>query len=232
MLRSAWGTDMIERVVTVSDRLGRLAPLTGVVFAVLAVAAFGTASGAPSATASGARVIAFYEEHGSSAQASDYLWMLALAFFLLFAGSLRGYLHRTPAAAALGSVVLAGAAVLTAGGCVYFGFDYTLATVPGHLAPAAAQALNVLALKLFLPVSAGGLVFGVSSGLAILRGAQLPKWLGWVAIVIGIVIATPAGLIGLVAFVFWTATVSILIWKRGRAHAQAQPTDTPGATTG
>jgi hypothetical protein len=216
----------------VSDRLGRLAPLTGVVFAVLAVAAFGTASGAPSATASGGRVIAFYEAHGSSAQASDYMWMVALAFFLAFAGSLRCFLRRAPSAAALSSVVLAGAAVLTAGGCVYFGFDYALATVPSHLAPAAAQALNVLALKLFLPVSAGGLVFGIAAGLAILRGAQLPKWLGWAAIVIGIVIATPAGLIGLVAFVFWTATVSILIWRRGRAHPQARPADRPSATTG
>jgi hypothetical protein len=215
-----------------SDRLERLAPLTGVVFAVLAVAAFGTASGAPGATASGARVIAFYEAHGSSAQASDYLWMLSLAFFLLFAGSLRGYLRRTPSAAALSSVVLAGAAVLTAGGCVYFGFDYALATVPSHLAPAAAQALNVLALKLFLPVSAGGLVFGIAAGLAILRGSQLPKWLGWTAIVIGIIMATPAGLIGLVAFVFWTATVSILIWKRGSAPSKAQPPVEPITSTG
>ncbi len=213
---------------TVSDRLDRLAPLTGVVFAVLAVAAFGTASGAPSATDSGARVIAFYEAHGSSAKTSDYLWMFALAFFLLFAGSLRGYLRRTPSAAALSSVVLAGAAVLTAGGCVYFGFDYALATVPSHLAPAAAQALNVLALKLFLPVSAGALVFGIASGLAILRGAQLPRWLGWSAIVIGIATATPAGLIGLVAFIFWTAIASILIWKRSGAQSETRLVDEPG----
>ena len=214
------------------DRLDRLAPLTGVVFAVLAVAAFGTASGAPSETASGTRVIAFYEAHGSSAKTSDYLWMFSLAFFLLFAGSLRGYLRRTPSAATLSSVVLAGAAVLTAGGCVYFGFDFALASVPSHLAPAAAQALNVLALKLFLPVSAGGLVFGIASGIAILRGAQLPNWLGWAAIVIGIATATPAGLIGLVAFIFWTATVSILIWKRSRTDLGAQPADTPTSTIG
>jgi len=216
----------------VFDRLDRLAPLTGVVFAVLAVAAFGTASGAPSETASGTRVIAFYEAHGSSAKTSDYLWMFSLAFFLLFAGSLRGYLRRTPSAATLSSVVLAGAAVLTAGGCVYFGFDFALASVPSHLAPAAAQALNVLALKLFLPVSAGGLVFGIASGIAILRGAQLPNWLGWAAIVIGIATATPAGLIGLVAFIFWTATVSILIWKRSRTDLGAQPADTPTSTIG
>ena len=197
------------------NRLGRLTPLTGVVFAVLAAVAFATASGAPSSTASGGRVIAFYEAHGSSAQVSDYLWMLAFAFLVLFAGSLRAYLRRTPGAEALSSVVLAGAAVLAAGAGVYFGFDYTLATTSSHLAPAAAQALNVLALKLFLPVSAGGFVFGVASGLAILRGTQLPKWLGWVAIVIALVTVSPAGLIGIVLFIFWTAIVSVLVWRRG-----------------
>ncbi len=196
------------------DRSSRLAPLTGTVFAVLAVAAFASASGAPSATASGAHVIAFYEEHGSSAQTSDYLWTLAFAFFLLFAGSLRNYLRRTPSAKALSSVVLAGAAALTVAATVYFGFDYALATVPSHLDPAAAQALNVLALKLFLPVSAAGLVFGIASGLAILRGGELPAWLGWAAIAIGIVTATPAGLVGLAGFILWTATVSVLVWRR------------------
>jgi hypothetical protein len=204
----------------VLNRLSRLTPLTGVVFAVLAAAAFVTAPGAPGATASGGRVIAFYEAHGSSAQASDYLWMFAFAFLLLFAGSLREYLRRSQAAEALSSLLLAGAAVLAAGATVYFGFDFALATVPSHLAPAAAQALNVLALKLFLPVSAGGLVFGIASGLAILRGAQLPKWLGWLAIVIGIVTATPAGLVGIVAFIFWTAIVSVLIWRRSGAEVE------------
>ena len=121
------------------NRLSRLTPLSGVVFAVLAVAAFVTASGARSATASGDRVISFYEAHGTNAKTSDYLWMLAFAFLLLFAGSLRAYLRRTPAVEALSSLMLAGAAVLTAGACAYFGFDFALASVPSHLAPAAAQ---------------------------------------------------------------------------------------------
>jgi hypothetical protein len=160
-------------------------------------------------------VIAFYDAHGSSAQASDYLWMLAFAFLVLFAGSLRTFLRRTPGAEGPSAVVLAGAAVMAAGAGVYFGFDYTLASSSGHLAPAAAQALNVLALKLFLPLSAGGFVLGVASGVAILRAALLPKWLGWVAIAIGIATVTPAGLLGIVALIFWTATVSVLVWRRG-----------------
>ena len=60
--------------------------------------------------------------------------MLAFAFFVLFAGTLRSHLRRAPSADALSSVVLAGAAVFAAGGAVYFSFDFALTVVPSHLA--------------------------------------------------------------------------------------------------
>ena len=78
----------------------------------------------------------------------------------LFAGSLRTHLRATDGAEGLSAVVLAGAAVLTAGAAVYFGADFVLAMMPATIAPPAAQALNMLALYLVLPLSAGGLVFG------------------------------------------------------------------------
>ena len=130
------------------DRLSRFAPLTGVVYALLTLVAFASASGAPSNSASGAKVISFYESHRTSARASDTLWMVAFAFFVLFAGTLRSHLARQPSADALSAVALAGAAVFAAGAIVYFNFDFALAAVPQHLAPAAAQALNVLALNM------------------------------------------------------------------------------------
>jgi hypothetical protein len=108
---------------------------------------------------------------------------------------------------------------LAVGATVYFGFDYVLAVVPSHLDPAAAQALNLLALKLAFPFALGGCVFGLASGLAILRSRQLPVWLGWVAIVIGLVMATPGVLLGLVALIVWTAVVSVLTFRR----ASSQP---------
>jgi hypothetical protein len=196
------------------DRLSRFAPLTGVVFAVLAVVAFGTASGAPKETASGAQVVAFFEAHGSQQQVSDSLWGLAVAFFLLFVGSLRAHLRLTPAAEALSSLMLAGAAVVTCGAAVYFGFDYTLATAAKHLDPAAAQALNMVALKLILPLVVGCFVFGLAGGLAIIRGTLLPNWLGWAAIAIAIVTVTPVGLVGLFLLVLWVPTVGVLVWRR------------------
>ena len=188
-------------------QLSRLAPLTGVVYALLTLFAFGTASGAPSSSASGTKVIAFYESHRTSARASDTLWMLAFAFLILFAGTLRSHLRPKQSAEALSAVVLAGAAVFAAGAVVDFDFDFALAAVPSHLAPAAAQALNVLALNMQLAASAGGLVFGIASGLAILRGGSLPRWLGWSAIVIGVIAATPGFIVALVLFALWAAIV-------------------------
>jgi hypothetical protein len=199
-------------------RISRLAPLTGIVFAVFAVIAFASSQSPPGTTSSGASVIAFYKAHSASQQRSDYCWFLAFTFFLLFAGSLRGYLRRSPAAEALSSLALAGATALAVGATVFFGFDYVLAVVPGHLDPAAAQALNLLALKLAFPFALGGCVFGIASGLAVVRGRQLPVWLGWVAIVIGLVMATPGALIGIVGLIFWTAIVSVLTFRRSSAQ--------------
>lgn len=210
-----------ERMDHVVDRLNRIAPLTGVVYGVLTLVAFASASGAPSNSASGAKVIAFYESHRASARLSDSLWMLAFAFFVLFAGTLRSHLRRAPSADALSSVVLAGAAVFAAGAAVYFNFDFALAVVPSHLAPAAAQALNVLALNMEFAASVGGFVFGIAAGLAILRGGALPKWLGFTAVLIGLLAITPGLLVALVLFAVWAAIVGVVISRRSRPPAPA-----------
>jgi hypothetical protein len=202
-------------------RIGRLAPLTGVAFSVLAAVAFASSQPPPGATANGTRVVAFYQAHSSGQQRSDYCWFLAFTFLLLFAGSLRDHLRRAPAAEALSSLALAGAAALTVGGTLFFGFDYALAVVPGHLDPGAAQALNVLALHLVFPLAAGGCVFGIAIGLAVVRSRLLPSWLGWTAIVIGVVMATPGVLIGIVALILWTASASVLTFRRTTARPPA-----------
>jgi hypothetical protein len=164
-------------------------------------------------------VIAFYEAHRSNARASDLMWMLAFAFLLLFAGTLRSHLRRSSSADALSALVVAGSAVFAAGAIVYFNFDFALTVVPQHLAPAAAQALNVLALNMVLAPSAGGFVFGVATGLAIVRGGALPRWLGWTAIVIGVIALTPAFIVSLPLFALWAAVCAVLMWRRTPAVA-------------
>lgn len=195
-----------------STKLHRFTPLTGLAFAVLALIAFATASGAPNAGDSGVKVIAFYKAHSSTAQTSDLLWTVAFVFLVFFAASICTMARRAPGSDGLRWVVAAGAAVLAAGAAVYFGFDFTLASGAGDLSPAAAQALNLLALKLYLPVGAGGVIFGVGAGLTIARGSLLPSWVGWVGVAVGVLAV--AGVIGLLPLILWTALTSVLLFRR------------------
>jgi hypothetical protein len=195
-----------------STRISRWAPLTGVASGILVLAAFATGQGALSAHASGSQVADFVRIHGSGMQASDILWTFAFVFLVLFAGSLRAYLRRAPNAEAASSVLLVGAAMLATGAALYFGCDYALATTRASAAPATLQTLNVLAVNLYLPVAAGGLVFGIASGVAILSAGQLPRWLGGAAVVIGAL--SVAGVLALPGLAIWTIVTGIVTWKR------------------
>jgi hypothetical protein len=68
-------------------------------------------------------------------------------------------------------------------------------------------------------------VFGLASAVAILRGARLPNWLGWVAVVIGIVMATPAFWFAGLALFVWVLIVSTLIYLRSASTAPVASSD-------
>jgi hypothetical protein len=195
-----------------STRLDRWAPLTGVVFALLAAAGMASAQVPPGVRSSGETVLAFATKHAAGQRRADLLLIVGFAFLVLFAGSLRSRLQRS-GAEAVASVALAGAAMMSAGAAMYFGFDYALASAPGSLTPAAAQSLNVLALQMVFPLAVGGFVFGVASGVAILRSGALPSWLGWAAIALGLL--APVWLVQVLLLYVWTVIVSILLWRRG-----------------
>jgi hypothetical protein len=209
------------------DRLSRYAPFTGVVFVVLVLIGIFTGNSSPNADASGERVISFYVAHKSSQQASDLLLGFAFMFFLFFIASLYTLLRNSPAVHTMALLGLGGALMFALGFAVFGGVDFALADVPKKLTPDAAQALNVLDNELFLPLFIGAVVFGVATGLAIVRSGLLPAWLGWAVLVFGIAVGTPAFFIGLIGLLIWTLVVSVLIYRRsgltpaGRAPAPA-----------
>jgi hypothetical protein len=205
------------------------APLTGVVAAVLgaAGAAFEIPVNSPAPDASGKAVIAFYSANQAGQRAATILLAFAFIFVVFFAGSLRHYLRSTPTGESLATVALAGAAILAVGQIAGGGITWGLATSPSALDPSAAQALNVLGVGIVLIPTAGLFIFGISVGLAILRGTELPRWLGWVAIAMGIVVVTPLEGFSYLALVIWMVIVSILTLMRGR---QAQPDPAPSVS--
>jgi hypothetical protein len=212
------------------DRLSRLAPLTGVVFAVLVVVAIVTGGETPDANASPAKVIAYYGTHRSEVETSSILFALAFLFVVLFAGALRSYMRRTPAAEGLASIVLAGGVLMAAGVLIGTSVEYGLAHNLNQLTPATAQTMNVLGNEIFLPVIGGAFLFAIAGGLAILRGVHLPRWLGWVSIVLAIVVLIPPlSFPALGVFAIWSVIVSILIYRRTGPAASAPIADTAGA---
>lgn len=207
-----------------TDRWRRMAPLTGVLFVVLLVAAiFTNKSETPKPSASAAKVMAYYSEHRSSLETSGILFALGFLALVLFSGALRSYLRRNQASEGLSAMVLAGGVLMAVGALSVSGIEYGLAHNIHDFTPEAAKTLNFISSELFLPTLAGGFTFGVCAGLAILRGAALPAWLGWVAIAIGIVVLVPPASIGaLLAFMVWSLVVAVLMYLRsGRPESVA-----------
>lgn len=133
---------------------------------------------------------------------------------MLLAGSLRAHLRRSPDGEAAGTTALVGAGVMAGGIAVFIGFDFAVNAAPDALSPAAAQALNVLALRLVFPVVVGGFVVGLAAGVAVLRSRQLPTWLGWAAIVIGVGVIAPIWILQVALLYLWAVVVGILMYRR------------------
>jgi len=95
-----------------------------------------------------------------------------------------------------------------------------LAQDAGHLDPSAAQALNALSNDAVATNTAGMIVFGIAAGLAVLRSRSFPRWLGWMAIAMAVLVVTPAESLSFVALVVWMVIVSILMWMRDRQDVQ------------
>jgi hypothetical protein len=213
------------------SRWRRWAPLCGVVFVGLLVASFALSGSSPGVKATGAKVVSYYSTHRGHQQASGFLSMYGVVFFLFFAGALRGYLRRTrPEAGTLSSVSLAGAVLLAVGGSIFAGLAIALSDAPSTLSAGAAQALNVLSNDLFVPLIAGTCVFMIANGLAIVRYRPLPAWLGWVALLIGVVAVTPVGFFGFLGTMAWVLIVSALMLMREARSPTTDP-DPPAVAT-
>jgi hypothetical protein len=183
---------------------------------VLAVVGVFTSGGeTPEGDASPTKSVSYYTSHSSEIKLSAVFFSVAFLFFLLFCGTLRAFLRRNPANEPLATLMLTAAGVITVAAGIGGGVELGLAKNINHLGPAAAQALNVLQNEVFLPVLIAGFVFSLCNGLAILRGSLLPRWLGWVAIVMAILfVIPPIGFAGLILLVLWSLIVSVLMFRR------------------
>ena len=204
-----------------SDSLRRLAPLSGVVFAILLVVAFNSPSN-PNAHDTGQQVIQHYNDHSSGHTVGDISGGIGVVFFLFFIASLRSYFRNRPGGAdGLSMAAYGGGILIAVGGAIFTSLDFALLDQRHHLTPDAAQALNVLSNDFFFPFIIGLIVFSLSIGLAIIASGALPKWLGWVMVVVGIAAFSPVGFFGFFVVMLWSAIVGIVIYRRTGPTAAA-----------
>ena len=178
--------------------LSKWAPASGTLAAVLVAIAFFAHPNSPGSDATGAQVIAWYGSHHTSDFAFDLIGGLAVLFLVLFAVALARQVRtgdRWLAHGALAGAVFGGVGFLTS-----IGFDTVLAQDHNHLTTASAQTLNLLDNDFFLPILVGFALFGILTGLAVVVGRILPKWMGWVMFAFGLAcLAGPIGFFGTLA---------------------------------
>jgi hypothetical protein len=205
------------------QRLHVLAPLTGVLFVALAVTAFIVGGETPGTDDSPQKILDFYVDNDSSQLWAGAILAWSTVPLMFFLGVIRSTLRAAEGPIArLSAVAFGGGIVMIVGALSFAGFSFTLGDVADDgLTPQAAQALNALNSDFFFPVAVGTATLLIATGIATLGSRALPKWLGWAALVIGIVALTPAGFFAFLAFMLWTVITGIVIWRARSAEPPA-----------
>ena len=199
-------------------------PLTGVAFVVLVIVGFLVGGEPPDADSPVQEIVDHYQDNGDSIFAGALLGVVGAALLIFFAGILRKVLREAEGEnGVLSLVAFAGAVVLAVGAAIDGTISIALADKADAIDPAAVQALQALWDNDFLPLALGAGVFLFASGLSIVRHAAMPKWLGWVAILFGVISFTPIGFAGFIGGGVWILVVSVLLTLRFRA-ANSPPT--------
>lgn len=205
-----------------SNRWDRFSPLTGVLAAALwLVGTLILFSDEPDGAASPEELAAYFADDAGRIITGAFIFMLGVAAFLWFVGTLRAELAR--AEGGVGRI----AGIVQAGGVATASMMFAMAApdAAGALqaqnqdrdpSPEAADALSALGNGFFLGAETAAIVLVAATALAVLRTGIFPRWVAWASLVLGLwLVIGPIGWLGLiVGLPAWTVLVSVLLWRR------------------
>jgi hypothetical protein len=202
------------------NKYGWLAALTGVAFVVVVVAGFIVVGDEPpDADSAAEEIVAFYDDNKSEVQVGAFLGgPLAGALLIFFFGYLRKVL--TEAETGTGTLpllALIGAVIVAVGAAIDNTLAFAMAEAADDIEPESVKTIQAIWDSDFLPFALGFIVLWLSVGISILRTGALPKWLGWVAIVFGVVGPTPIFFVGFIGGGIWIIIVSVMLAMRARS---------------
>jgi hypothetical protein len=193
-------------------------PLTGVAFIVVLIIGGLIAGEPPDADSPVQEIVDHYADNKDAIEVGSFVGVAAVVLLVFFGAYLRSVLSAAEGPGGiLSALALVGAAIVAVGFAIDITISIALAEAVDDIEPAAVQALQALWDNDFVPLALGSLVFLISSGLSILRHGALPRWLGWVALVLAVIGFTPLGFVAFIGAGLWIAVVSVMLTMRARA---------------
>ena len=208
----------------------KLFQLSGVAFVALilvAVIVFGGSTPGPDASAE--KLTSFYSDNTVRQAVSAFVLAAAAPFLVFFGIGLATSLgSREPGGVSKwGYVLLTGTALVAGAGVVTAFAHFTLANAADEISPTALQALNALDANTWMVFNPA---FGVMmlGAAGTLLAAHVHRWLGWIALVLGIVAFIPfADFFALLGMLLWIVVASVVVSRAGKPEAAAYVA-TPG----
>jgi len=214
----------------------RLLPLSGIVFVVLVVVPVAALGGDhPESDGTAAEVVDAYSDDVVRQGLAAFLLAASAPFVVFFASALaarlgldEGHQHRP----IWERVVLAGSAITAATAVIAALIHFALADgADQEVSPTALQALNVLDNNVWLPFNSGLGVLMLGAAGLLLTETVLPRWLGWLALVLGVALFIPfVDFIALIIALLWIIVTSVMLYlgsnasgSDARARSQAGP---------
>ncbi len=154
---------------------------------------------------------------------ASLLGSIAAVSLVFFANYLRHLMRESRTSA----TILAGASIVAVGAGIDMTISFALAEAAEDVEPTAVQALQALWDNDFLPLAIGIVIFLISVGTSIVATGALPKWLGWVAIALGVIGMTPIGFVAAMGAALWILIASVMLAVRSRSPAGAAPMGPP-----
>ena len=200
-------------------RSRQLLPLSGAASVLLIFVSFLVAGEPPDVDAMPDELLDYYDD--DSLQIAAALLALGSFFFLVFSSAIATALRTARAidpGTAAAKVSFAGGIVFTVGLTIFAGLAFTAVEVAEDVEVGTLQTLNALEMNMFFPVAVGTAAFLLGTGLGVMKTGLLPRWLAWVAIVLGVLAITPAGFVAFLGLGIWTLVASVMLAMRaGRA---------------
>lgn len=203
-----------------------LVPLTGVAFVLIGIIGFAVGGEPKSADKPPTEIVKFYVDNKDSVEAGAILAAVAGLLLIIFGAYLRKVLRAAAGEGEILSLVaFVGLVVVALGFAIDATISFALAEAAADVDPVAVQALQALWDNDFVPIMLGVMAFLWATGISVIQSGALPKWLGWVMILLGVLSATPIGFVAAIGAAILVLVLSIMLSMRARSVPAPPPAE-------